>query len=298
MSRMPAKLPRTEGARELLLGLVLGGVLLVGVGLAAWISQSAGNARQEAADILQTLRDKGLAAYWPQDPPEAPTEHWYLVRDERGGEGWAMARRSYDPAGFYHGLTVRGGPGGIDWERWKLAADLSTGAYIAEDTRRARQGPTWRGGTQIVLTDAGLTVRQDTETGPVESHATSVPGNYVPEGALSAVRLLVAQRQTEIQFRMIANDVAPGRGDDEPRFVSGTMEFDGVAERPDAPGARRVSVSLGGRQDIYTIDETGATLRLEAGPVTWQRVERAELARRFPDVRRPDVTLGRIPRLP
>jgi len=261
---------------------VLGGVLLVGVALAAWISQSAGNARQEAAEILQRLREKGLTAYWPQEPPEAPTEHWYLVRGEEGAAGWEVARRWYQD-GMYHGLHLMNTPKGLYWERWKIAPNLSAGDYRAGVFVQARglgRALLPQPDTRIRLAQGGLDVWQtDPQTGEERSsRAANVPESYLPEGCWPAVRLLVARRRAAAQFQVIYNPQVPPPGSDEPRFVSAWLEYGG-ADMWGGQEARRVRErSL--VQTSLLIDERGDVLRRSGPGGTTERIDRETLRRR------------------
>lgn len=233
-------------------------VLLLSTGGAWLLTRGAGVRVKAGEEILQAIRDKGLASYWGR---EERTE-WMLVYTDQKVVGWRVDELRPVEGGYDGGeieVAVQGGHvAGQAMSNWQLSDDAHTGSYISN-----LASANGKRITQIRLGEGKVATRQQPATGAAQA-VSAAPANYLPEGTMMLGALLVAQRGADAQFVQI-DDAQPNQGS-EVRFVPVRMRYQGKLMQKDGsevyeivltrPGAsQKLRLSADGR--IATIVSEG-----------------------------------------
>jgi hypothetical protein len=255
--------------------------LLASVGAALWIVHTRQAMGDLAGDLLNEIRQKGLAHYWPQRREVS----WYLAVDATGKPVGvrAVLRRPVliegdkTPRSFY-GSDFLLTPNGSLQEAWNLRDDLSAGQY---------EGPSSRGITRILLKGRQVEVQQpDPDRRRAASGESECPENYVPEGAMDLLLRLVVQRGQPVTYKMIDNDSALDDGQVHFTTVRATPEGDGAVRFEFTAGARRVRKVLHVEKDGQVSKIEDVTNKVTYRLATFQEVQRvipAGLLEEIPD---------------
>ena len=221
--------------RRSLLALTMLVVLLLSTGAAWLLTRSAGTRANAAAEIIQAIRDKGLASYWGGDE----RTEWMLVYANEKVIGWRVQQQRRAEEGYTGGevqVAVQGGHVAAQaMSNWQLSDDARTGTYLSNlasvNGKRI---------TQIRLAEGRVTVRQQPPGGPGQV-VSAAPTNYLPEGTMMLAALLVAQRGADAQFAQI-DDSQPSQGG-EVRFMPVRMRYQGKLTQKDGSEVYEVLVS-------------------------------------------------------
>jgi len=249
------------------------GLLLMSLGAAHWLVHSRNVPIRRAAAIIREIRAKALPAYWESEQ----TTLYYVLRDGEGKAlSWlAVSRRGGDDG--YSGTTLGQAPGKVYLEDWRLLPDASAGQYISsfgavKDPKTfllARDIAIALGNGQVTVQKAGL------------EFTAAAPENYIPEGLISLVIRLVAERRQKAAFTIIINEQA---------IINHRIVFAPITMKPQ--GARRVRVESRSRGQaiikIYHLDEDGRIVRIEFpdSGINFIRVSVEELIKAFPEARK------------
>jgi hypothetical protein len=246
--------------------------LLASVGAAMWVVHTRQAMGDLAGDLLNEIRQKGLASYWPQQQEVS----WYLATDATGRPVGlrAVLRRPMliegdSPGKGFYGREYLLMPNGSLQEVWNLRDDLSAGQYA---------GPSSRGITRILLKGRQVEVQQPDPDRRREASGTSVyPGNYLPEGAMELLLRLVVQRGQPVTFKMIDNDGA---------LVDGQVHFTTVRATPEGDGAVRYEFRAGAHRvrRVLHVDKDGQVSKIEdvTNKVTYRLATFKEVQRVIP----------------
>lgn len=246
---------------------ILAGSVLV----AWWLSELRGAAVRRGREVVRTIRQSGLAKYWPEEEHVA----WYLIRRSQGGQpvGWYMLRRRRVPDG-YRIWKIAGLDRKYYLEEWRLNPSATVGNYEARGLSGQERGTIIRlkGRDATVLWTQGAVALSGTST---------VPENYIPEGLNDLVVELAAAGGKQAAFQTIFNEEALG---------GSRVRFGRVRVEP--LGSRRVRVSYRSAraqwEETLWLDDRGHIERgdrPEAGTI-FQRVSAEEVSQAFPEARR------------
>ncbi len=239
----------TPQARFNLIGAVMVGVLGISVAMAWVATWSQKDSAYSGADLISKLRSDSLERYWPL----VSTERWMIgVASPTTPVGWEMLSSRPDPQGGFSGQQVAGAETVSHKSNWTLSSDLSRGDYTSvvfdkNDKELAK--------TRITLSDIQISIVR--QAGQKQTSASSArPKNYVPEGALSLVLSLVAQRGQAVTVKMIF---------DEYSIASKKIRFADVRLIPLGGNVVRMEGVLRGlpRTASYHIDSQHNISRLE-----------------------------------
>jgi hypothetical protein len=265
---------RKAAHRHSLLSIIMFGLLVVSV-LAAWaVTLTRGRVARRGGEILQTLRKQTADAYWADQ-----RTHWTITRQGDAPKRWSFYSRRLDTDGRYSGVEmtveyVKGGARGL-WSTWRLNPDLSGAVYNAGRLIVAGGGFNMPTDTTTIFENDILYLTQRGPKREINSQAAA-GDNYIPEGAMPLVRLLVAREQTEAllvareqteaQFERIL-DYKPSV-DGIIQFPRLMMEYQGTADAYD--GAPKVMVRLPGsaaaeQGQLYVLDKEGLPLATFTG---------------------------------
>jgi len=280
MFRPTAVSPR----RQALVAVVMLAVLLGSVGAAWWLVHHTAAPHRTGEEILRELRREGLGAYW-----SGIREQWYLRHVDGRPRGWRLVLRAPAEGGGFHGLHVFGhqAPAGqgriIKWEKWRLNADATEGEFTAGDVVTGRTTHLAGTDTEIRLSGGMIEAKQVID-GILLDSTVAAPGNYAPEGTLSLLHRLVADRRTEAAFRLVFNEEEPvGR---ETYLATAVMRYDGTAQ-VDGKEARRVRVRASGRrvaeEAAYYLDAEGNVLSVIVEGFREAPASAEEVSALFPD---------------
>jgi len=250
----------------MLIAVVMLGVLVLTVAAAWLLVQTRGAGIDRGANLLADVRERGLSAFWGEQPHEA----WFLFTSADGEPlGWRRSLRIRVQDG-YLGEDQAVLTNGTQWrEGWQITDDALVGRYSS-----ALESPNLPSGFLKV----GIDLREDrvyvSSSAAGEPAASPAPANYVPEGLLDLALYLAGRQDGGVDLDTISNIAAVHAG--RVRFVTIQVK------------ASEEGVRVSGPDRIYRFDESGElqSLRHVDDESQWLRVSRDELAELFPEVLR------------
>lgn len=279
----------SSAARKLSLNVVMALVFATSVALAWRYAHGITAAiEQRGADILTTIRQQGLAHFYPKKG----TGDWYLRHQGGAVLGWRLVLVIRQADGTFTGLEANlsrslRSPATFEghWERWQLDNHATRGRYIAGSVRVGPRLWELKQDTSIDLADGAVTVVQQDAKGLARRSTGPTDENYLPEGTILLAQRLIAKRRTNAQFRLIFNELLP-RGT-RPRFETRTFRY--LAEPSETvPGAVATvegeSALTGFMPQEAYFDEHGRLLQVITGKVRLTSAGLGQIQRYFPDV--------------
>lgn len=263
-------------------------VLLLSVGLAAWIARGRSRPVRRGAEIVEHIRQRRLSAFWPREKQT----FWYLSYGRSGRpRGWWLAERRATGDGFAGRRVWRAGSQ-IHREAWKIDDGAVVCEYQASSSliERASPGrvPVLRqvSATAITLRGRKVTVRREA-LGVGQAATGEAPDNYLPEGISPLAYHLTIAGEEPATFAMIFNQQA---------VLGGRVQFASAKVAPQ--GSRKLGVTYstlrGSSSDRITVDENGqveSSEGLDTGE-SYRRVPQEEVMKAFPEAvlfARPDA---------
>ena len=216
-------------------------ILLGSVGIAYWLVLARTvMPRQRGAEIIRTIRQKKLSAYWGEQAEELK----YDIRNKAGQRvGMFYASRGPAETGFKGSTTLRR-PAGTIASQWWLTVDASTGRYFSASTL-----------TSISLSDGKVSVEQPSGRKLLKAESDA-PANYIPEGLTHLIIRMVAERGERATFKIILDNEA---------IVNSRLRFVGVTMVP--LSSRKVQVYFasirGAGTQVYYLDEHGKVVKID-----------------------------------
>lgn len=273
---------KSEAVRRVMLTAVMIALLAGSVALAWFVSAARRHDPQVAADILADIRQKGLDAFWGDEP----FENWCVIYGPDGkAVGWYVERRLRMEDGNFVGTRVRELGGELSIERWMLDNQARTGKYQGDQWQLQRVRVSGRPvqvsvklpATEIYLAGETLTVRRTDGRRKIEAQTQQVPANYIPEGMTNLFLYQAALKGRKTECAMVINARA---------FAGREIEFTRYRVAP--AGGRVVDLGIGQSVETITFDETGRKVR--SGDVTgsyWEeRTTAREVTTEFPRAKR------------
>jgi hypothetical protein len=263
-------------------------VLLASVGLAWWLVGTRDAAARRGADILVALRHDGLDKFWTQ--PQSV--EWTLLRVNGKEIGWRAHVVNKTPDGFEgtelfvtyqekSGQTQAAGK----WEKWLLNNDATAGDYSAGVLGGGRR-IIIKPDTTIRFANGKIAVQQEIEGALLQS-SVAAPPNYLVEGTMRPVMLLVAQKKVSAVFELVFNEMPPtgavtSLGAIAVHYEGGGGEVTGAKYRV---GVNRPGMGKS-HETVHYLDETGRTVRIEGEESEEVSVTRDEILKRYPDAQK------------
>jgi hypothetical protein len=246
--------------QQALLAVIMLGVLLASVAIAAVLVAHSRRASRAAVRILGEIRSKGLKEFWSSEPVDT----WLIGRDANGhAVRWRRTGRAARGDG-YVGTEAGGDANGrFGTAVWSLNADATTGEYRAIDGREV---------TSISLAD-GMVALVSSSAGQLPP--TPAPPDYIPEGTLTLLVHLATVRDEGIRARTIFDSRAAA---DE------VVLFSSVRIEPRGP-LSATETALGAMRNDYTFDKAGRVEKLTTtspgGTFVYSPSTRAEVEATF-----------------
>ncbi len=194
-----------------MLNIILFVVLVASVGVAWTLTLTSGRDAHKGLAVMDDLRKQGADAVW-----NGGTARWFIIRQQGKPIGWKLTARVARANGAWGTLDTRvaveNGQVRGYWSYSELANDLSRSTYRAGrlDIRNGGLTAIPLDDTVITFADGCVQAVQTISRMKQKVKSSDCPeGNYIPEGALPLVRVMVARKQTSGRFKLVSDYMPP-----------------------------------------------------------------------------------------
>jgi hypothetical protein len=209
---------------------------------------------------MDDLRSQGADAVW-----NGGTARWFVIRRQGKPIGWKLTARIARANGAWGTLDTRvvveSGRVRGRWSYSELANDLSRSTYRAGrlDIRNGGLTALPVEDTVIAFADGCVqAVQTIPQIKPKVKSSDCPEGNYIPEGALPLVRVMVARKQTSGRFKLVSDYMPPNGSRTRFAIIEIAYEGAGGDRFPGTTKVRSQMVSPAvGAERVSFLDDQG-----------------------------------------